>query len=302
MHVAVGRAPAVVRVTRLQTTIRGPDDAWGRGARPQPMLVSADVSLRAGGAGSASAASDALAGDTVHYGRLGKALLAGLGRLAEGGEQQQPLPLFTVLLHMWLHLTGRDPLSSGQDAAVPEPLIKASAVRCLELTAHLPKASLLGDGVSLTLTGVFPGAKGHGEPVDDGRLSMYGRTLRLHKLRVPTLVGINDNEREAKQAIIVSVEVDNFVALVDTYHALEACVVEKIEASSFGTLEALAAHLADTVSRYLRAEQQEPLDGSGSHLTITVEKPIAVPFADAPSVELRTNTNDVLGPVGWPGN
>lgn len=72
---------------------------------------------------------------------------------------------------------------------------------------------------------------------------------------------------------------------------------QKLEASSFGTLEALAAHLAETVSRYLRAEQQEALDGSGSHLTITVEKPIAVPFADAPSVELRTNTNDVLGPA-----
>lgn len=228
IHVAVGRAPAVVRLTRLQTTIRGPDDAWGRAARPQPMLVSAHLSLRAGGFGSASAASDALVGDTVHYGRLSKTLLAGLELLAEGREQ--PLPLFTVLSHMWFHLTGRHPLSSDRDGrdvvAVPEPLVRASAVRCLELTAHLPKASLLGDGVSLTLTGVFPSGQDQGEPADDGPLSMYGRTLRLHKLRVATLVGINDNERKAKQTIVVSVDVDNFVAPVDTYHDLEARIVE----------------------------------------------------------------------------
>ncbi|EQL02506.1 dihydropteroate synthase [Ophiocordyceps sinensis CO18] len=256
------------------------------------MAVSADVTLRAGGLGSASAARDVLAGDTVHYGHLAKALLVSLERLT--GAAAQPLPLSTVLSHMWLHLTGRDPpsSSSGHAAAVPEePLIKASAVRCLELTALLPKASLLGDGVSLTLAGVFA----DGEPAD-GPLSMYGWTLRLHKLRVPTLVGINDNEREAKQAVVVSVEVDNFVASVDIYHALEARIVQKMDSSSFGTLEALAAHLAETVSRYLRAEQHEPLDGSGSHLTITVEKPIAVPFADAPSLELRANTNHVLGP------
>lgn len=224
MHLAVGRAPAVVRLTRLQTTIRGPDDAWGRAGRPQQMLVSADVSLRAGRVGAASARRDALASDTVHYGRLAKAVVGAVEAIVDGRSgraDEQPLPLRDVLARLWLCLAGRFPWQSSppRDAA-PGPLIDAAAVSCLELTAHLPKASRLGDGVSLVLTGVFPPGTGAGTPV------MYGLTLRLHGLRVPTLVGVNDNERRSRQAVVVSVEVDNFVAPIDTHCALEALVVD----------------------------------------------------------------------------
>ena len=69
-----------------------------------------------------------------------------------------------------------------------------------------------------------------------------------------------------------------------------------MESSSFGTLEALVADLAETVTLHLREEEQEPADGSGSRLRIVVDKPVAVPFADAPSVELRINTRDVAVP------
>jgi len=68
---------------------------------------------------------------------------------------------------------------------------------------------------------------------------------------------------------------------------------QRMENSSFGTLEALASDIAETVTLYLRLERAEPVDGSGSQLKIIVDKPIAVPFADAPSVELRVNTRDV---------
>lgn len=65
-------------------------------------------------------------------------------------------------------------------------------------------------------------------------------------------------------------------------------------ASSFETLEALAMKLMRTISNHLR-NTFEPLQGeaAGWEVCITLEKPIAVPMADASCVELRMNTNDV---------
>ncbi|KJZ78309.1 hypothetical protein HIM_02347 [Hirsutella minnesotensis 3608] len=293
---AVGRPPAVVCVKNLQTTVQGPDDAWGRRDRPQPMLVSARAVLRRGFG--ATSARDALDADTVHYGQLSKAILASLEALpaarntgSGSARGDEPLDLFRVLSHIWLRLTGCDPLSGYRLAAgtgAGKPLVNAAAVRSLEITAKLPKASLVGQGACLTLSGVLDGDS-------DCPVNMCARTLRLHGLRVPTVVGINDNERKAKQAVVVNVEVDNFRAPCDTFQALEARIVECIEASSFGTLEALSARLAEVITCYTREEGHEPNNGSGCHLTVAVEKPIAVPFADAPSVELRVNTKDALG-------
>lgn len=70
-----------------------------------------------------------------------------------------------------------------------------------------------------------------------------------------------------------------------------------MENTTFGTLEALVVDLSETITLYLRMEGEEPRDGTGSQLKIAVEKPLAVPFADAPCVELRTNTRDVPLPA-----
>ncbi|KAJ6446018.1 dihydropteroate synthase [Purpureocillium lavendulum] len=327
LHVAVGEAPAVVRVRNLQATVKGPNDAWGRRGRLQPILVSCKVELRQPFSGTSSA--DALASDTVHYGQLSKAILASLDRLASetcspeppasapataaaqsagasssaaASSSTWPLSLCEVLTYIWIDLTGFYPNGRPVDAddedgdghAVPTPSAATTpfirnlrSVRCIELTGHLPKASLVGDGPSFTFTGVF------GNDLVGTSMRIYGRTLRLQNLRVPTLIGINDNEREARQAAIVSVEVDNYEAHFDIFNKLESKIVDRLENSSFGTLEALASDLAETITLYLRLEREEPMDGSGSQLKIIVEKPIAVPFADAPSVELRVNTRDV---------
>ncbi|POR31245.1 Uncharacterized protein TPAR_08555 [Tolypocladium paradoxum] len=292
IHVAIGEAPAVVRVNNLHATVKGPNDAWGRRNRPQPIQISVKVELRK--PFSATSRADALASDTVHYGQLSKAILTSLERLAAetaAGRAPCPLSLSEVLTCVWLDLTGFYP--TGGRAENPEPFLDTSVVRCLEMTAHLPKASLVGDGVSLAFTGVF------GNDLDGTSMRLYGRTLRLHNLRVPTLIGINDNEREAKQAAVVNVEIDNFEATCDFFNSLEAKIVDRMENSSFGTLEALAADLSETITLYLRVEREEPLDGTGSQLKITVEKPLAVPFADAPCVELRTNTRDVPLPAKY---
>ncbi|PFH55838.1 hypothetical protein XA68_17529 [Ophiocordyceps unilateralis] len=247
--------------------------------------MSADVSLQ--GAFAATSSRDALAVDTVHYGQLSKAMLASVERLP--APPAGSLALSSVLAHVWRDIAGGGETSDGDTLA--RPLLDAEAVRYLELMAHLPKASLLGDGVSLALTGGVGSDSAGAAPVP-------ACVLKLHALRVPTLIGINDNERLARQSVVISVEIDSYDASADIYQAVEAKISQETIDSSFGTLEALAAHLLRVVSLYLRAERLEPPDGSGSHITIIVEKPMAVPFAEAPAVELRLNTNEVLaGPA-----
>lgn len=62
--------------------------------------------------------------------------------------------------------------------------------------------------------------------------------------------------------------------------------------SSFETLEALAMTLMKTISKHLHGNFTA-CGGNGWIVGIQLEKPIAVPMADASCVELRMNTNMV---------
>lgn len=63
--------------------------------------------------------------------------------------------------------------------------------------------------------------------------------------------------------------------------------------SSFETLEALALVLARAVKEWLAANSERPPGGAGWKLTVTLEKPVAVPFADASCVELVAYTDEI---------
>ena len=78
-----------------------------------------------------------------------------------------------------------------------------------------------------------------------------------------------------------------------------------MEGSSFETLESLAAHLAINITAHLEEtlaeyKSQSSLEGhERAHgkinwdLSICLEKPIAIPAAEAACVELNINTDDV---------
>ncbi|KAK2072836.1 hypothetical protein P8C59_007166 [Phyllachora maydis] len=256
-------APAVVRVRNLQTTVAAAQDAWGRTGKPQPALVSVSVSLRS--AFAAAAADDRLGADTVHYGNLSKAVLASLrgDANAPGCEDKvAEMSLRGVLETVWGQLTGQPVAGSrpgrgggegagegagpgpgpGQ-AATEKPFLTLEKVRHLSVTVTLPKASLLGEGVSLTASAVF------GNALEEGvvRLEAFGFALRLCNLRIPTLIGVNANERKAKQFVVANVEVDKFDHHPDIYTRLESMVVKTTESSEFETLEALGGKLAEDI-------------------------------------------------------
>ncbi|KAG6003292.1 hypothetical protein E4U21_002220 [Claviceps maximensis] len=288
---ATGQTPSTVRVNNIQSTIQGPHDAWGRPDRAQPISVSVTVHLfHAFGSASAS---DALTPDTIHYGLLSKVILSTLDSLKPKTSIGQALSLPNVLARIWTDLTGLELFASASSSSSSNsanassnstPFLRLASLKGLELKIYLPKASLQGQGVSLTGHGVF----------EDSTLITRGLSLKLHDVRVPVLIGVNDNERLAKQAVVANFEVERFNDRSDNYCDLESVVVEAMTSSSFETIEALLGNLAVRMTDHLKKRHVAPEDGKGWQLRIAVEKPIAVVFADAPCVELNVGTNDVL--------
>ncbi|KAI0385811.1 Dihydroneopterin aldolase-domain-containing protein [Hypomontagnella monticulosa] len=318
-----GEPVAAVRVRNLASAIPVGRDAWGRSGRTQPVLVSSEVSFAhpftggdGVGTGSKSGETDRLDGGTVHYGTLSKTLLgslerwgqgggkggAGGGVVAEGskkdGKQAKPEGPRTadVLDLLWAQMTGR--VVDGSRVALPldqVPFLDATRLRSLSLTVGLPKASLLGAGVSLTTVASFRGDELKDGDDDDkdskNPLRSYSRSLKIQGLHVPTLVGVNSNERKAKQMIVAEIEIDRFDVAEDIHSDLEKLVVDTMEATSFQTLEALASHVANKIlSDFRIGDDPAPMKDRGWQVRVCLEKPIAVPFAECPSIEV------IIGP------
>lgn len=234
-----GQPPAKVRVRNLQTSIEGPSDAWNRKGKQQPISVSASVMLKE--AFDTSASADKVANDTVHYGLLSKAILASLEgkgpqhlankeKSGDAASTNRFSSLRDVVNTIWEDLTNQD--ANGKSKAADDDdeadeqqvksFLKVSTIRCFELTAHLPKASLLGGGVSLTRIALF-GRDGESRP------QPRGMSLKIHDLRVPTLIGVNGNERKAKQVVAATIEIDKFNIDEDVFTMIEAETVEVSE-------------------------------------------------------------------------
>jgi len=156
---------------------------------------------------------------------LSKAILEGCNEfkdlLAMDRGLDVPMHLRALVHYLHFYLTGEETLPKIHHPNVTtprEPVLKGQAMRKLEITIMLPKASLLGAGVSLK------GAFGYDEKHEG--LNGYSMTLTLHELRVPTLIGVNPNERLAKQMVFATVEMDRHDRMVDAYCRLEELVVK----------------------------------------------------------------------------
>jgi len=159
----------------------------------------------------------------------------------------------------------------------------------LELMVLLPKASLLGSGVSMT-------ACVSGDDIKYG--PHFTVALKLHDLQIATIIGINSNERLSKQIIIANIELERFNLELASYEELEQIVVKTIEESSFGTLEKLANHVFSRIEQ-LFTGAPDPIERVVPKIRIRLEKPTAVPFADAPAIEISRCVDDPPG--GLPG-
>ena len=216
----VGESDSMIHVRNIRTSIPIARDAWGRQAQRQPVSISMAIFLRV--PFESASAEDAVMSDTVHYGTLSKAVLSASTEFAdevnEGNLDDHGVSLQSFLEAIARILTNEpypytDPSSSGDAIVLPHTTIKA-----LELTAMLPKATLMGSGVSY--------ASGTTYNIDRSlAVSMRGK-LTLHELRIPTLIGVNPNERLAKQLVVATIEIDRWVGHLDLYNELEEIVVK----------------------------------------------------------------------------
>jgi FolB domain-containing protein len=98
-------------------------------------------------------------------------------------------------------------------------------------------------------------------------------------------LGVGDREREEKQEVVIQIEVyvdlqkaaetDRLQDTVD-YRSLQEQVTDKVEASRFHLLEALASFIADTCLEHHRVEA----------VRVQVEKPSALRFSRSAGVEI----------------
>ncbi|CAI4216428.1 unnamed protein product [Parascedosporium putredinis] len=275
-----GEPVAIVRVRNLQSVARIGADAWGRAGKPQPVLISAEVSLARPFAESSS--TDKVETDTVHYGLLSKAILATLDEVdAASVAGGAVVSLRRLLDTIWWKLTSLGVDGSPAPGAVDDTkaFLNLAAVRYLSVTIHLPKATLSGAGVSLTGISIFT-AGALGPEVD-----LYGLRLQLHRIQVPILVGINSNEREAKQLVVADVKIDNFVETTDIHPLLEKAIYDSMSNSSFGTLEALAVDLTAALNTSRGQVPAEVPSAAEWRINIQLEKPVAVPLAEGAGIE-----------------
>jgi dihydroneopterin aldolase len=253
-----GESHSFIRIRNLSTQALVGGDKWGvptdttyRRNKLQPIFLSASLSLREPFDSAASA--DKLNPSTVNYSTLSKEIL----KVVSSRRPDIPHPegfvgiqrdwaLCELLCWIYMYLTGRWPygpppiasvardfldggcpcLEDENGVAYRPPLLDVNQLIELELSVFLPKATLMSSGVSLTAAlGYYEGPEERNNPLRS--------VLKIHDLRIPTLIGVNINERAAKQIVVVNVELDPYLHRAqDFYNELEQIIVKVRQMSS----------------------------------------------------------------------
>lgn len=111
-------------------------------------------------------------------------------------------------------------------------------------------------------------------------------TIRITDLRLRTVIGTNDWERESKQDIVINVTIefdatkaaqsDDLKETVD-YKAITKRIIKFVESSQFFLLEKLAAQVLDMIM------EDKRILGSA----VRIDKPLALRFSKSVSVEMN---------------
>ncbi|KAL2810690.1 dihydroneopterin aldolase domain protein [Aspergillus granulosus] len=155
-----------------------------------------------------------------------------------------------------------------------------------EVWLHLPKAILRAeDGLhyrSVTVWGYKQGTAG-GEVTGSGRCPVVlEEEFRIEGIRCYCILGVNSHERVEKQAVIISLEFTGpgqlawGSTIVDTYQAMSRAIAERVEETSFQTVEALATFVARIAT----------VDFANERVKVRVEKPSALAFVERSGVEV----------------
>ncbi|KAI9705247.1 MAG: hypothetical protein M1820_005245 [Bogoriella megaspora] len=243
-----------ISVNAIQASLDCFPDAFGR-QKPQPALISVRLTLREHF--DSASKEDQLDGSTVNYGTVSKAIREVTERKTADGSLR-------AIRQFW-------PLIG--DA------ISHESVRQYDVDLFFPKASTTGDGIGFRKSWI--------SGTEDGPFSF---SVYFKNMRARSLIGVNDHERTKKQPVVATVWADLPNEQLEDHDAshlirIEEIIVETIEASAFATLEALAVYVTNQIVDSTSLSYSSgggPIIGIG----VKLEKPLAIPFADAPSVEI----------------
>ena len=111
-------------------------------------------------------------------------------------------------------------------------------------------------------------------------------TIRIHNLRLRTLIGFNPDERVKKQDIVVNAEIayaladgvfEDHVEQALDYKTISKAIIDLVEGGQFLLLEKLVGDVLAICSA----------DASVQRASVTIEKPHALRFADSVSLTLE---------------
>jgi len=305
-------SPSLIHIRSIPFTLPLGLSCWGQPNIVQPVLISASVHFHS--PFEAASRLDALDSGTVSYSVLAKEITEFV-KVWEGGESWTGC-VVELVRGLMVALCGWDWNEKKHESGV----VDTEVVDVFEVGILLPKASMLGEGVSVKTMMRY----------ESGRQVDYASRLELRRLRVSTLIGLRDYERKCRQQLIVTVVVDGWMDRKDQYVTLEmivtkvcisslpplsppvyplstlihAAVINKsqtIEESSLQTLEALSHHIAQRILEFYiipdqlssRSNASEPSWGPHPQLRICLEKPNMVPCSEAPAVEILFDCDPV---------
>ena len=236
-----------VAVQNLEVSVNCGTDVWSR-KKPQRAYISVTVTL---GQKFASASStDTVDESTIHYGILSKAVQA---RLKSASSDWVSTP---------------DLSASVRDSV--KKVSTSTPIYAIETSVSYLKGSMFGDAITHTASCI----ETTGE-----RTSM----LHFRNVVIPCLIGVNANERLKKQPVVLNLWVSCIRdSRVDDYAELETLVFNIIAETSYQTIESLLEFVVEELrQKFFTTEEDQSV-----WIRIRVEKPLAVPSADAPAVEI----------------
>ncbi|KAF2124597.1 hypothetical protein P153DRAFT_134907 [Dothidotthia symphoricarpi CBS 119687] len=235
-------------VRNLEVTINAGTDVWGR-KKSQRALISVTVTLTNEFASASS--TDSVDNSTIHYGTLSKAIQAQF----EGKTTN------------WMSASDL----SNSIAASAQKVAKATSIYGIETDVFFVKGSMFGDGAGQVFS------------VRNRSEGLHSKAMYLQNVRIPCVIGVNSNERLQKQPVVVNLWIDCIdAARADDYAKVESVLFKVISESSFQTLESLLPKVIDELKEKVFTADKD----KDTWIKLRVEKPMAVPFADAPAVEM----------------
>jgi FolB domain-containing protein len=178
-----------IEVRSLEVTVNAGVDVWGR-QKEQRALITATLTLARPFDSAAEA--DALDKSTVHYGKLSKDIRSCVQNRSSWED------------------TGS--LSASISTQIMETA-GHTALLSTEVDIFYPKGSMLGDGAGFLSSSSSAG--------------LVSSVLYLRNVRIPCLIGVNSNERTAKQPVVVNLWIECIRrSRTDDYVKLESVVVD----------------------------------------------------------------------------